>query len=94
MKKLEVKTAPVNEKCYRVIEPCPSGFKETVYFPMFHKKVRMPVFIGSESCKHCAFFGGYVQSDSEKVMYINCKNETIWQKLKSRLKSLAEWLGL
>lgn len=92
MAKLEVKKTDVKEKSYRVIAKCPHGKNELVYIKQFNKQIVAPVFVGSTSCQKCEFFGGYLQSDPYDVMFIDCKCETKWQKLKRNLKSCLQWL--
>ena len=92
MAKLEVRKTDVRENSYRVIAKCPHGKTELVYLEQFKKQIVAPVFVGSDSCKKCEFFGGHLQSDPNREMFIDCKCETKWQKLKRNLKSCLQWL--
>ena len=94
MAKLEVKKTDVNEKSYRVIAPCPHGRFERVFIKQFNKEIDAPVFVGSDSCRKCEHFKGYVDIDCDplKKMYIKCDCGSIWQRLKRSLKSCLQWL--
>ena len=94
MAKLEVKKTDVKEKSYRVIAKCPYGKMQKTFVEAFKKEMILPVFVGSRDCEKCMHFGGYVESDPSKQMFIKCNCGSVGQSLKRKAKSFAEWLGL
>lgn len=91
MAKIEIEKIPIDEKRYKVIKPCPYGKTEQKYIQQFSKMIVGPVFVGSESCKNCEYFGDYT-IDKGRTVIIDCKCGSLWQRLKRSLKSCLRWL--